>query len=140
MQGGCRATAEQQRWHNALSQIGCIATGAQQVQLHHCEGSCFKINKIPVGQWLVLPIHPALHDVSSNHELNVTHHKNAFHARYGSVDVLLMKARKRVLKLDPNATVIPEDILELTHKHYEPKEISDWYSILGIEQEQIKAA
>ena len=52
-------------------------------QRHHVVGRSAKQNKIGVGHFFILPIPFALHDVSSNHPLNVTHRKKAFTAKFG---------------------------------------------------------
>lgn len=140
MRSSCPPTAAQRAWFNQLVSIGCIATGARQVHIHHLEGRCFKHRKTLVGNWWTIPVAIELHDVHSNSPLNVTHNKHAFHAEYGSPDVLLMKARKLVLRRNPDAVVIPEHILELAHDYYEPKEITDWHAELGITKTQEKAA
>ncbi len=132
MQGGRPPTAKQKRWHESLRQIGCIASGQPLVQIHHLEGSTFRHKKEWCGQWWALPISWELHDVHSDHPLNVTHHKNAFHAHYGSPDILLLMARNRVLAMNPDADVPPDHIIELAHDYYEPKEVTDWYKELGV--------
>ena len=53
-----------------------------QFQIHHCLGRKAKHNKVAIGHWFVLPLPIALHDVSSNHALNITHHKHAFTERF----------------------------------------------------------
>ena len=53
-----------------------------QFQIHHAVGRTAKHNKIAIGHWFVLPLPIALHDVSSNHAYNVTHHKHAFTERF----------------------------------------------------------
>ena len=53
------------------------------IQLHHVTGRASKHNKVEVGHWYILAIPKELHDVLSNHSLNVTHRKKAFTAKYG---------------------------------------------------------
>jgi len=49
--------AEQQRFHNDLRELGCIVTGANQVQIHHIMGSKWKAKGFSKpGEWLVLPL------------------------------------------------------------------------------------
>ena len=55
-------------------------------QLHHVKGRSFKHNKVDIGHWLILPVPFELHDVSSNHPLNVTHNKNNFTAAFGDAN------------------------------------------------------
>tara|TARA_R110000868_G_scaffold162439_1_gene393659 strand:- start:12704 stop:13078 length:375 start_codon:yes stop_codon:yes gene_type:complete len=52
-------------------------------QRHHVVGKSGKHNKVHIGYWFVNPIPWQLHDVNSNHPLNVTHHKHAFREKYG---------------------------------------------------------
>ena len=52
-------------------------------QLHHVVGRSAKQNKVPIGHYFILPLPFVLHDVSSNHRLNVTHRKKAFTAKFG---------------------------------------------------------
>ncbi len=52
-------------------------------QLHHCTGRSAKHNKVAIGHWFILPVPFELHDVSSNHPLNVTHNKKAFTDCFG---------------------------------------------------------
>jgi len=53
------------------------------IQRHHVLGRSAKQNKLPIGHEFVLPIPFELHDVSSDHPLNVTHRKKAFTAKFG---------------------------------------------------------
>lgn len=53
------------------------------MQLHHVKGRSFKHNKVAIGHEFILPVPFDLHDVSSNHKLNVTHHKHAFTDEFG---------------------------------------------------------
>lgn len=52
-------------------------------QIHHVKGRSYKQNKVTIGHWFVIPVPVELHDVNSNHELNVTHHKHAFTGAFG---------------------------------------------------------
>ena len=52
-------------------------------QRHHVVGKSAKNNKVSIGHWFILPVPFMLHDVSSNHSLNVTHRKKAFTAKFG---------------------------------------------------------
>ena len=53
-------------------------------QIHHVIGRSSKQNKVPIGHDFILPVPFHLHDVSSNHDLNVTHRKKAFTAHFGT--------------------------------------------------------
>ena len=52
-------------------------------QLHHVLGRSAKHNKVPIGHEFILPVPIDLHDVDSNHDLNVTHHKHSFTDAFG---------------------------------------------------------
>ena len=52
-------------------------------QLHHVTGRRSKQNKVPIGHYFILPVPFSLHDVSSDHRLNVTHRKKSFTAKFG---------------------------------------------------------
>ena len=52
-------------------------------QLHHVKGRSFRHNKVSIGHWFIIPVPFDLHDVSSNHPLNVTHNKHAFTDEFG---------------------------------------------------------
>lgn len=54
------------------------------MQRHHVLGKSAKHNKVHIGYWFVNPIPFELHDVKSNHPLNITHHKNKFKEKYGA--------------------------------------------------------
>ena len=52
-------------------------------QRHHVLGRSATHNNVAIGHWFIIPVPFELHDVSSNHPLNVTHHKRAFTEKYG---------------------------------------------------------
>lgn len=54
-----------------------------EFQLHHVGGRKLKQNKVPIGDWFILPLPIRLHDVNSNDPLNVTHHKHMFTGTFG---------------------------------------------------------
>jgi hypothetical protein len=60
-------------------------------QLHHVLGRSAKHNKISIGHEFIIPVPFDLHDVSSNHKLNVTHHKKAFVKAFGKQSELFIK-------------------------------------------------
>lgn len=61
------------------------------IQRHHVLGRSAKHNKVAIGHWFILPVPFELHDVSSNHKLNVTHCKKAFVNEFGSQKKLFEK-------------------------------------------------
>ena len=62
--------------------------GRTDFQLHHVLGRSAKHNKVPIGHDFIIPVPFELHDVSSNHPLNVTHHKKAFVKEFGQQCVI----------------------------------------------------
>ena len=88
-----QANAAQKKWMNDITEwasdnIHMLYTGgyAQDCifQRHHVLGRSAKHNKIAIGHWFIIPVPFDLHDISSNHFLNVTHHKHAFTDRFGN--------------------------------------------------------
>lgn len=86
------ANSEQRKWMNSIIQFAQtdihhlfgLDYEHSPFQLHHVLGRSAKHNKVPIGHYFILPVPFILHDVSSNHEFNVTHHKNAFTEEFGS--------------------------------------------------------
>jgi len=91
-----QANAAQKKWMSdivdwSINNIGMLYTSKYDgaiPQLHHVLGRSAKQNKIAIGHWFILPVPFELHDVSSDHPLNVTHNKKAFTAMYGMQRVL----------------------------------------------------
>ena len=52
-------------------------------QLHHVLGRSAKHNKVAIGHWFILPVPFDLHDVNSDHSMNVTHSKHNFTDAFG---------------------------------------------------------
>ena len=87
------ANAKQKQWMsdiaNFIDEVGMGGLygeeyeGRTDFQLHHVLGRSAKHNKVAIGHWFVIPVPFELHDVSSNHPLNVTHHKKAFKNEFG---------------------------------------------------------
>lgn len=83
------ANAAQKKWMQTVSewyeQIGFIDLELESYlfQRHHVAGRKYKHNKVAIGEWFILPLPFALHDVSSDHEFNVTHFKNRFTEKFG---------------------------------------------------------
>jgi len=85
------ANAAQKQWMSTISDWATENIGdlygdewsGSQFQLHHVLGRSAKQDKVEIGHWFILPVPIALHDVSSNHLLNVTHHKKSFVRKFG---------------------------------------------------------
>ena len=83
------ANAAQKQWMKDIAEwaevnIDLIYHGANSIQLHHVLGRSAKNNKVAIGHWFVIPVPYHLHDVSSGHPENVTHHKKAFVKMFGN--------------------------------------------------------
>jgi hypothetical protein len=59
---GNRPTAAQQRWQDAVANLGSILSGEKPVQLHHAAGFTARHNKVLVGPWWIIPLTKAEHD------------------------------------------------------------------------------
>ena len=85
------ANAAQKKWMSIISDWAIDNIGelygdewsGAQFQLHHVLGRSAKQNKVEIGHWFILPVPIPLHDISSNHLLNVTHHKKSFIRKFG---------------------------------------------------------
>jgi len=86
-----QANTAQKKWMSVISDWAIENIGelygdewsGSQFQLHHVLGRSAKQDKVEIGHWFILPVPIALHDVSSNHLLNVTHHKKSFVRKFG---------------------------------------------------------
>jgi hypothetical protein len=87
-----QANAAQKQWMNDITEWAenniQILYGNEwlnkPIQRHHVLGRSAKHNKVAIGHWFILPVPFELHDVSSNHEHNVTHRKNSFIREFGN--------------------------------------------------------
>ena len=87
------ATAKQKRWLKLVAErLPCIVSGeSYSKQIHHCLGRTAKVKGVGnIGHWFILPLAWEYHDVASNSEYNVTHHKQAFTDRFGTEKDLFM--------------------------------------------------
>lgn len=75
--------AVEKAWLQRVAEYGCVVTGVSNIQIHHCVGREGKHNKYHIGRWFVLPLAFDLHDVSSNNEYNITHHRKKFVEKFG---------------------------------------------------------
>ena len=86
------ANAAQKQWMKDITEWSICNLGLLYgneydgaiIQRHHVLGRTARHNKIHIGHWFVNPVPFELHDVDSNHPLNVTHHKHCFTDTYGS--------------------------------------------------------
>lgn len=95
---GVRKVKEHKDWLSTVSTwaleyggLSVLGFDPCHIHIHHPKGRKAKHNKVLIGCWWVLPVPIHLHDVHSNHPLNVTHHRKAFEARYGSESELFIK-------------------------------------------------
>ena len=85
------AKAMHKKWMNDVAEwyqeVGFKSIGLSNAyrnfHLHHVGGRKLKQNKVPIGDWFILPLPVQLHDVNSNNSRNVTHHKHAFTDKFG---------------------------------------------------------
>jgi len=68
-------------WRSGSPSYDLVGFGS--IQRHHALGRKAKHNKVPIGEWFVLPLPFIYHDVNSNNPDNVTYHKHAFTDRFG---------------------------------------------------------
>jgi len=61
------------------------------MQRHHVLGRTARHNKVYIGHEFIIPVPFSLHDVSSNHPLNVTYHKHSFTDEFGLQSELFIK-------------------------------------------------
>lgn len=106
------ANAAQKRWMETISnwyeQVGFIDLELESYlfQRHHVAGRKYKHNKVAIGEWFILPLPFNLHDVSSDHPLNVTHHKNKFTEKFGLQSVLFKEMIESMVEL---GVILPFD-------------------------------
>lgn len=87
-----QANARQKKWMADIAEfvnengLGVLYPGYSDdvnFELHHVLGRSAKHNKTQIGHEFIIPVPFELHNVMSNHPLNVTHHKKKFVAEYG---------------------------------------------------------
>jgi hypothetical protein len=83
-------------WLERVRSFGCVITRDPAVLIHHCVGREGKHNKFHIGRVFVLPLCLELHDVHSNHHLNVTHHRKRFIKEFGLESELFMDMCNRL--------------------------------------------
>lgn len=105
---GNAPTAEQKRWREDVRALGCIITGVVVCEIHHCRGATFKHNKVPIGHWFILPLHPELHRTG---QLNVTDHKHRWEEVYGTQVELFMQVVQRYEQQHDRAAPVPPEVI-----------------------------
>lgn len=70
--------------YNGIATLYGMDWAGSPFHIHHVKGRSFKHKKTQVGHDFIIPVPISLHDVHSNHPLNVTHHKHAFTDEFGS--------------------------------------------------------
>lgn len=93
--------AEEKAWLQRVAEYGCVVTGQSNIQIHHCVGREGKQDKCHIGRWFVLPLAFELHDVSSNHPLNITHHRKRFIEEYDLECILFWNMCLEIEKIAP---------------------------------------
>ena len=82
--------------------------GYNAIQRHHVLGRSAKHNKVPIGHWFVIPVPFELHDVLSNHPLNVTHRKKAFTKKFGMQRDIYAKLIEAMVE---NCYAVPDEYI-----------------------------
>ena len=120
-----QANAAQKKWMDNITEwaqenihllYGHRYSG-HEFQRHHVVGRSAKNNKVPIGHEFILPVPFVLHDVSSNHPLNVTHRKKAFTAKFGMQRDLFNTMYYSMQ--DKGYTVPSDDVLNAIMSTYE---------------------
>lgn len=70
-------------WEDAVRAYGCVVTSETAVELHHVVGRKYKLEKVLIGPYFILPLCWRLHGVLSNDPRNVTHFRHRFTEEYG---------------------------------------------------------
>lgn len=109
-----KVTAEHRRFREAVAeyadQHGSFPIGGIPWQMHHVVGGSYVQNKIPVGEWFLLPIGSEYHDPGSNNQFNVTHYRKRFSEEFGMQRDLFAEM-VRVMEAD-GFMVPPPEVME----------------------------
>jgi hypothetical protein len=113
-----KESTKEKDWRKDITQlidelgIGCLYKGYtyEPYQRHHVLGKSAKHNKIHIGYWFINPVPFELHDVNSNHEFNVTHHKKAFKSEYGNESEIFK--RLIVLMKEHGYNTPPKEVID----------------------------
>lgn len=104
-----------QKWEDMCRQYGCVVSREVPVQIHHIKGRKFKLKHnfetLLVGPWLIIPLAPRYHDVHSNNPHNVTHHKKAFEAEFGT-QVELFFQMMNALTEQGKEIPVPDEVID----------------------------
>lgn len=103
--------AAAKRWEQMVAEYGCIVTREPNVQIHHVAGRSARHNKIDIGWYYILPLTPRLHDVSSNHPMNVTLWKNRFEKEYGTQNDLFFQMLNALMEQGKEIPV-PDEVID----------------------------
>jgi hypothetical protein len=86
---GNAANAEQKRFYDDITRMGCMICGAgAAAEIHHVMGSTFKHGGCAVGNWFVLALNDGPHrNWESNLSNNARHYWNEFRKAWGEKDL-----------------------------------------------------
>lgn len=102
---------ENKAWMDRVTQYGCVITGANNgIVRHHPLGRKAKKNKYWIGQRFVYCLYWELHEVRSDHPLNVSYHKNAFIDAYGKESDIFYKMCMRIKEQDGSLPFPDEEL------------------------------
>lgn len=80
------------------------------LQCHHVCGRTYKQNKVHIGHYFILPIPFEIHDVHSNHPLNVTHWRHRFTDKFGYQRHLWRKMMFKMIKEGCDIELTSDDV------------------------------
>lgn len=113
---------KEKRWHNQIAKYvekyGPVAgLPAHPIQHHHVVGRKTKqrlphprsCESILIGPWFVIPLPFHLHDVSSDHPNNVTHHEKNFVKAFGSQRALWWNMCRDIMAMDTDGSPFEPD-------------------------------
>ena len=80
--GRSKPTAEQQRYHEQVREVGCIVSGRKPVALHHVRDGLGMGQK--VDHWRVIPLHYDFHQSEAAGAISLHGSPKEFIEAYGS--------------------------------------------------------
>lgn len=83
-------------------------------EIHHCKGAQTKVKTtmgtLKIGEFFILPVPFELHNIKSNHPLNITNRKSAFESEFGTQKALWYNMITRMIDLGYKA--LPDHIVK----------------------------
>jgi len=110
--------AAEKRWLEAVAdfatEYGDAVLFQHAYQIHHICGRAYVQDRVHIGHYFISAYPTHLHDVSSNHEHNVTHYRKAFVQKYGTERGIfeIMVERMRNKQFCDKSIFPPEEALK----------------------------